>query len=689
MKTLLYGFLFNVLFVCGVQAQRINFKDIGKALRDAGEVAKGIKGAANDVKGATNEIKGAGNDVRGAKRDVKETFQRENPPAKKRDSEKVATNGAGDGRESNVSVYDPGHETTIVSSTKGMELLRKAEDTQNVSQQVKLLNDAIKADPTLVAAYDMRGRALIGLRQYADAAKDFSSYIDYRPKDPDGYNNRGYAYLLSENYQDAISDFGMSLANNTRTPNYVYNNRGWAHAQSGEFQNAISDLDAAIKLDPNTENAMYRKGWTLLKAGNNQEALSVLEQVIARDPQNTEVWLSKGQANAALKQHKEAIVAYNKVLSIDKQNLVAFFGRSMSHYELGKIENAIEDCNAILKISPDDANSYNSRGFLYMHLVKPRYSDAISDFDHSLKLNNQQRHLAFTNRGEANLKLQKYKEARDDFQEAVLIAPTHQEALEGLAKANKILKIDLPGNGASGFVQSNFLKRKAIVIGNSTYRYSSPLSGNPLNDADDLSKLLRDIGFEVVTVKDADKKTMESAIDNFVQSAKNVDLITLFYAGHGMEDNGQNFLLPIDARIIEASHVQTEAISLEEVLSKLALARAKISLVFLDACRNYPFRTWKPVGRTSDPKTEARERAFVVPSNLSENVGVYYATKAKEVAGNGTGRNGNFTYGIKQNLRRGISLDDFWRSTLKSVKELSKGEQTPYVYGSIEDRLIF
>ncbi|AKD56971.1 hypothetical protein SD10_20765 [Spirosoma radiotolerans] len=590
-------------------------------------------------------------------------------------------------RRSEVSVYDPEQNDRVISNTQARECFEKAQSEQDLTSQIKYLNDALKADNTLIEAYDLRGRALVELGKFDEAAKDFSRYIDFRPKDPEGYNNRGYAYLQGENYQQAIDDFGQSLANKSRTPHYVYNNRGWAFALSGEYQNGIDDLDAALKLNPTTPNALFRKGWCLQKAGNNQDALNVLDRVIAQDPNDINAWFTKGQANAALNYHKEAIICFSKILSLDKTNIDALFGRSLSHYALGKIGNAIEDCSAILQLG-EDAATYNTRGYLLMQLVHPSYVEAIKDFDRSIALPNEASYLAYTNRGEALFKLEKYKEAQLNFNQAIALKADHQPARDWLDRVTRVLN----PNTSSSTVKliPNFLNRHALVMGNSTYRHSAPLSNNPLNDADDMEKLFKDLGFKVTARKDLDKQAMINVVNSFVKEtqALRADVITVFYAGHGIEVDGVNYLVPVDARLIEQKDARNEGVSLDELLESLHKAKAAINLVFLDACRDNPFRNWE-VGRTNDPSILARVTALGSPKNLHENVGVYYATGAKEVAGNGSGRNGSFTYGIKQNLRRNISLDDFWRNTIHTVREQTHNKQSPFQYGSIDEQLIF
>src|SRR3954469_1552960 len=130
-------------------------------------------------------------------------------------------------------------------------------------------------------------------------------------------------------------------------------------------------------------------------------------------------------------------------------------------------------------------------------------------------------------------------------------------------------------------------RRIALVIGNSTY-IESPLK-NPANDARTMAKALRDRGFEVILRENASKKDMETAVADFGEKLTEGSTGLFFFAGHGMQVQGRNFLIPVDAKISSEQRVRLETIDVDIVLDQMAAARAKVSMVILDACRNHPF----------------------------------------------------------------------------------------------------
>ena len=129
-------------------------------------------------------------------------------------------------------------------------------------------------------------------------------------------------------------------------------------------------------------------------------------------------------------------------------------------------------------------------------------------------------------------------------------------------------------------------RRVALVIGNSAYRYAPKLE-NPKNDAADLSNALRTLGFEVIEGKDLDRKGMEDAIGQFTDKIKTAKLAAFFYAGHGLQIDSENYLVPIDGRIERVADLNTNAVSLRYILGQLEKDQ-RVNLLFLDACRDNP-----------------------------------------------------------------------------------------------------
>ena len=447
---------------------------------------------------------------------------------------------------------------------------------------------------------------------------------------------------------------------------------------AGDYEKAIRDFDQAVQLNPALVEAQFRKGWCLQQVGQHADAVKAFDQAINQQTDYTEAWYLRGVSKSAQGYDKEAILDYNKVLSQYPGNQDALMARAYSRIALDKYAEAIDDCSTLIRQNPDHAEAYNTRG--YCLLQQNKNSDALTDFTKSLDLKNATPYLVYTNRGKAYINLRLYDQALADYRQALLLQPNHPEAVAGQQLAER-LKNPNPVAGVSISRSPNLLKRYALIIGNSNYSYAKPLSENPINDAKDMEKKLRELGFKVTTLTNATKQQMQGALLSLVSSAQRADIVTVFYAGHGLENAGINYLIPVDAKIDSLKHVQSEAVSLDHVLMQLRRCKARVSLVFLDAYRNSPFRSVS-IKRAGDPIEEARRGAFIAPPDLEPDEVVYYATWPKKVAENGSGRNGDMTTALLKYMRRGVELKAMWQEVSNSVYENTQHAQVPYFAAS-------
>jgi uncharacterized caspase-like protein len=219
-------------------------------------------------------------------------------------------------------------------------------------------------------------------------------------------------------------------------------------------------------------------------------------------------------------------------------------------------------------------------------------------------------------------------------------------------------------------------KRVALVIGNSEYGPQARL-GNPRNDAEDLAAALKSLGFEVILRRDADKQHFLQAMAEFARAVTNADIGLFFYAGHGIQMNGGNYLVPVDAQLQDEVSVRFEFIAMDEVQRALERS-AGVKVIVLDACRNNPFtaqlRSLKGANRDI-----AVLRGLAPPEKLRGTV-VAYATQANDVAadGDGDGRNSPFTAALIESLREpGLEIGTMFRKVATRVYETTHGKQVP------------
>jgi hypothetical protein len=216
-------------------------------------------------------------------------------------------------------------------------------------------------------------------------------------------------------------------------------------------------------------------------------------------------------------------------------------------------------------------------------------------------------------------------------------------------------------------------KRVALFIGNSAYQNTAALS-NPANDSGDIAAALRKIGFTVLLEQNLTKRGMEDAITRFSRLAQDADAALFFYAGHGMQYRGSNYLMPVDARLEDEFKLTFELTRLDDVLFGLERARG-VKILILDACRDNPL---------ADRLTQTASSRDVVPSHgltkieASRGMVIAYSTQANQVAIDGTGRNSPFTAALIREIDEpGVEIGALFRRVAADVNTVTKGLQLP------------
>lgn len=225
--------------------------------------------------------------------------------------------------------------------------------------------------------------------------------------------------------------------------------------------------------------------------------------------------------------------------------------------------------------------------------------------------------------------------------------------------------------------------RVALVVGNSAYQRLPGLI-NPSNDSVDVSQSFERLGFTVTTIKDASFERLRVALLEFGRAAAGADMAVLFYAGHGIEVSGENWLVPIDADLKSDADVNTEAVSLHRAMLSVSNAK-QLGLVILDACRSNVFKNIRRTGAT-----RAADRGLA-PIDPAENVLVAYAARDGTTAADGKGRNSPFTSALLRHMETpGLELEFLFRNVRDDVWAATNGEQQPFLYGSLsKDEIYF
>jgi hypothetical protein len=245
-----------------------------------------------------------------------------------------------------------------------------------------------------------------------------------------------------------------------------------------------------------------------------------------------------------------------------------------------------------------------------------------------------------------------------------------------------LLKFMVPAALLLGSQSAFAENRLALVIGQSAYR-SVPALPNPANDARAVTQLLTDSGFEVSTASDLSQGQMREAVSDFAGkvAAKGADTVALvFYAGHGLQIDGENFLVPVDIDPKREADIPIQAVRLNDILNTLTSVPSKMRILMLDACRNNPF---------PDLKTAGSGLAIVDAKVGAPGTFLSFSTSPGAVAEDGSGNNSPYTNALLTAGKENIPIEETFKRVRLAVNKVTEGRQTPWDSSSLTEDFRF
>jgi uncharacterized caspase-like protein len=216
-------------------------------------------------------------------------------------------------------------------------------------------------------------------------------------------------------------------------------------------------------------------------------------------------------------------------------------------------------------------------------------------------------------------------------------------------------------------------RRIALIIGNANYQVGA--LRNPVNDARGMARVLRSLGFEVILLTDASKQGMEEALDRFYAKIRQGGVGVFYYAGHGIQSGGENYLIPVNANLQIERDLQYQAVPIGQVLARMEDAKNDVNIVILDACRDNPFaRSWRSM-----------QRGLAAPIvNTATGVYIAYATAPGQVAADGNGQNGIFTGALLRHIRKPYpEIEELFKQVREDVSRATNQRQVPWSASSL------
>lgn len=415
------------------------------------------------------------------------------------------------------------------------------------------------------------------------------------------------------------------ICDDTITCARIYYNRGVAYSNKGDHERAIADFSEAIKNDPGLAAAYTNRGRSYLEIGD----------------------------------HTRAIRDLGVSISLDGKSPLPSYNRAIAWFRHNDFDRAIEDFEETIRRDPAFVEAYVYRGMIY---------DLDGDSDKARAAFNAA--LSIPARSDSERK--SHENARK------LLAELEKQRPPRVAEVPP-----LPAPPPSTR-PSRSGPRVALVIGNSNYR-NVPVLPNAQSDANLLASALRETGFQTVSIQtDLTREQLLDVLRAFARDAEGAEWATIYYAGHGVEMNGVNYLVPIDAKLSVDRDLDFEAVPLDRLLSAVDGAK-KLRLVVLDACRDNPFLN--QMRRTVATRSVGRGLARVEPD---AGTLVVFAAKHGQVALDGEGENGPFVSALVKRIKTpGLEVRRLFDVVRDDVMAATDGRQQPFSYGSVSGRQDF
>jgi tetratricopeptide (TPR) repeat protein len=500
----------------------------------------------------------------------------------------------------------------------------------------KIITAGNAAPKDLSVALLVRGDTLAAKRDYDGAITAYTDGLKADPENARNLEGRGIAYGNKGQDDLAMADYNAALL---KRPNYAapYNSRGVLYLRKGALQSAFDDFSAAIRLAPK-----YLLPYT-----------------------------NRARVETMTKDYDAAIADFAKAAEIDPNAPQIAGNRCVTYTAMGRFDEAFADCNAMLEKFPKSPFILNNRGDAFM--AKGNLDAALKDYNTVLGYNpNNIR--AHAGRGLLFEKRRNLDQARADYRSAAVALTRYDDP--DVAKARAMAQERLAALTAEGDGRSVKTQRIALIVGNGAYKNVHPLA-NPPRDAKLIADSLKGLGFQTVTLaNDLTRDKFFETLRAFAAAAEKADWAVVYYAGHGFEIGGVNYLVPVDAKLAVDKDAETEAVALEQVLAAVGGARG-LRLVMLDACRDNPFAD-------TMQHTIAMKLVDKGFSNIEPSAGfmVVYAAKHGETALDGEGQDSPFATAVAREIKEHVEVRKLFDIIRDDVWNVTKHRQQPFTYGS-------
>jgi tetratricopeptide (TPR) repeat protein len=485
----------------------------------------------------------------------------------------------------------------------------------------------------------------------------------------------------------------------------IYFWRAFGYNKKGDYNRVILDVTEALRLQPE-KTAMYNlRGSAYYDKGEYDIAIADFSDAIRLGPPSSTVFHNRGNAYRSKRDYPRALADYSEAIRLYPESAFTFQNRGAVKQAMGDVDGAMEDINTAIRLNPQLPSPLINRSMLWR--AKEEYDRAIADTTEALRLAQSgvpapvmtppgswqvsgrvNRGLAYEAKGDLD-------QAKADFSAALTtkVADAGSIANQATAKARLAViaattVVAAPSPAATPTKAEPVKKaerRIALVIGNGAYANFGKLP-NPPNDARTVAKSLRDIGFEVTEGYDLSRAALQGAVNGFLGSATGAKVAVFYYAGHGAQIDGRNFLVPVDLRPDSPQNVLASMTDVDTILAGLD-DQVRTNIVILDACRNNPMAEQPAPAAGRGLKIGnglAAPAALAGGAMFGAGTLIAFATAPGQVALDGEGGNSPFSGALSRHVGTpGLEVQQMLTRVRAEVVATTKSKQVPWSNSSL------
>jgi tetratricopeptide (TPR) repeat protein len=492
-----------------------------------------------------------------------------------------------------------------------------------------------------------------------------------------GWNKKG-------DYAKVIADTTEAIR--LQPSQAVYNLRGSAYYDKGDYDIAIADFDDALKLGPPSGIILHNRGNAWRGKGEYAKAIADYDLSIKADPRSAFSFQNRGIAKEALGDLDGALTDINQAIRLDPTLPQPLINRTAIWRAKSDLDRAIADGSEAIRLAKDKPP---------VNIMTPPNSVLISAYTH--------RALAYEAKGD-------YAHARDDYKAtlAIVASDAGSKANQATARVRLSLLTDastpIPHDGPSPATQPADAPapqqtgtapspapavggtRMALVIGNGAYAHVKALP-NPPSDARAVAKSLRAIGFTVSEGIDLDRAAMQKMTRDFLREAARAQVALVYYAGHGVQIDGRNYLIPVDVELKAGSSMTEAMIDMDTIMAGLD-DQVRTNILIFDACRNNPMA--QQVANAGGSRGIEGASGLAAPSSLGSGATlgagtlIAFATAPGQVALDGEGANSPFSAALSRHIGTpGLEVQQMLTRVRAEVVSTTKNKQVPWSNSSL------